>query len=48
MDKVLMKRTTILVPAETLSRIKILADKRHWSVNKWVSVTLQRESKPRI
>ena len=39
--------TTIRIPAEILDRIKILAAKRNWSTSKWISVTLERVSKPR-
>ena len=35
------------IPQSLLERIRLLADKRKWSINAWVVNTLDRESKPR-
>lgn len=39
--------TTIRMTPELRERIRLLANKRMCSVNKWIVRTLDRESKPR-
>jgi predicted HicB family RNase H-like nuclease len=41
------KTKNFRIPIEILDRIQILADKQHWSMNRWVVITLDRESKER-
>lgn len=40
-------KRSVRFPISLLERIQILAHKRHWSVNKWVIITCERESKPK-
>lgn len=48
MEKLPMTMTSLWITTETLQRISVLASKRKWSRNKWITTTLDRESKPRI
>jgi hypothetical protein len=40
--------TSIRLPKSVLDRIKILAEKQHWSTNQWMVITLERESRKRM
>jgi predicted HicB family RNase H-like nuclease len=45
-----MKQTkvrTIRIPVELDTRIKLLADKRLWSINKWINNALTQQSRPK-
>lgn len=32
------------LPKSLVERIKVLAEKQHWSLNRWVNITLEREA----
>ncbi len=40
--------TSVRLPKVVLDRIKVLAEKQHWSVNQWIAITLERESRKRM
>ena len=46
MMKVTVTRNIRISPI-VLDRIKVLAQKRKWSMNGWIANTLERESRPR-
>ena len=47
MDKVPTKTRSIRIPVDLDQRISDMALKQHWSTNKWITITLERECKPR-
>jgi hypothetical protein len=40
--------TSIRLPKDLLDRIRVLAEKQHWSTNQWMIITLEREARERI
>ena len=48
MDKVPTKIRSIRIPVDLDQRINELASKQRWSANKWIVLTLEWSTKPRI
>lgn len=40
--------TSVRLPKAVLDRIKVLAERQHWSVNKWIVITLEKETHARL